>query len=123
MPDINEFTTRIEKIVKRYPYIICECDGKISGYAYASKHSKCSAYKYSADISVYVVSEYQNQGIGRTLYTELLNRLQEQKIYTVYAGITLPNKKSVGLHKVLGFDEVGSYHNVGYKFGKWLDVL
>ena len=123
VPTTIEFTTRIENITKNYPYLVCEVDDKTVGFAYAARHRERAAYRYSADVSVYVSPEYQRQGIGSALYKQLFDLLREQKIYTVYAGITLPNDKSVGLHKFHGFDEIGVYKNVGYKFGRWLDVL
>jgi len=122
-PTIAEFTERIDSLIKSYPFLVCEADSGIVGYAYGSKHRERAAYKYSAEVSVYVAPEYHRQGIGRILYTRLLELLRKQGIFTVYAGITLPNDKSVGLHKSFGFIEAGIYHNVGYKHGKWLDVL
>jgi phosphinothricin acetyltransferase len=123
VPTISEFTSRVETIIKNYPYLVCETDGKIIGYAYATKHRERAAYKYSADVSIYIKSEYHGQGIGRKLYSDLFESLKNYKIYTAIAGITLPNEKSLALHKTFGFKEVGVYHNVGYKLGKWLDVI
>ena len=123
VPSIENFRTRIQNIVINYPYLVGEADGRIIGYAYASRHRERAAYKYSADVSVYIAPEYQGLGIGKTVYGNLFDLLREQGIYTVYAGITLPNDKSVGLHKSLGFTEAGIFHNDGYKFNKWLDVL
>lgn len=123
VPTIEEFIARIERIKNKYPYLVCEIDGKVVGYAYASRHSERSAYKYSVDVSIYVKADSQSKGIGKVLYTHLFKVLQEYNYYTAYAGITLPNDKSIGLHKHFGFAEVGRYHNVGYKNGKWLDVI
>ena len=123
VPSIAEIKERIDKTTKNYPYLVCEIDNKIVGYAYGSKHRERAAYKYSTDVSVYVDSEYHRQGIGSALYQKLLNMLREQGVYTAYAGITLPNEKSIGLHKAMGFREVGIYHNVGYKLDTWLSVL
>jgi phosphinothricin acetyltransferase len=123
VPAVSEFTSRVETIIKNYPYLVCEADGKIIGYAYATKHRERAAYKYSADVSIYIKSEYHGRGIGRKLYSDLFESLKNYKIYTAIAGITLPNEKSLALHKSFGFKEVGVYHNVGYKFGKWLDVI
>ena len=124
VPTVSEFAARIENIMKGYPYLVCEGDNKVIGYAYASKHRDRSAYKYSADVSVYIARGYQGRGIGGALYTRLFELLGERRgIYTAYAGITLPNEKSVGLHKAFGFSEIGVYHNVGYKLGRWLDVM
>jgi phosphinothricin acetyltransferase len=123
VPALDEFTLRIENIINNYPYLVCEADGIITGYAYASKHRERAAYQYSADVSIYVRPEYQGKGIGKALYANLFESLKKYKIYTVYAGITLPNDKSVNLHKTFGFKEVGIYKNVGYKLNKWLDVI
>jgi L-amino acid N-acyltransferase YncA len=123
IPSLENFRKRIEAIQSQYPYIVYEIDGKIIGYAYASKHHERAAYCYSADISIYILPEYQRMGIGRTLYTCLFEILKKQGYYTIIAGITLPNEKSIGIHKAMGFEEVGIYHNVGYKFGIWRDVI
>lgn len=123
VPSIEEFSERIDNIQKEFPYLVCEVDGKVVGYAYASKHRARSAYKYSVDVSVYVASNYHHKGIGKALYTSLFGLLNKYDYYSAYAGITLPNDKSIGLHKSFGFTEVGIYHNVGYKDGKWLDVI
>ncbi len=123
VPSIEEFSKRIENIQKQFPYIVCEADDKVVGYAYASKHRERSAYKYSVDVSVYVAADFHHKGIGKALYTSLFGLLEKYNYFSAYAGITLPNEKSIGLHKSFGFTEVGIYHNVGYKCGKWLDVI
>lgn len=81
------------------------------------------AYKYSADVSVYIDHSYHRRGIGKALYVKLFDLLRRQGVYTAYAGVTIPNDASIGLHKSLGFRKVGVYHNVGYKQGKWHDVM
>lgn len=123
VPTIEEFTERIENIKNEFPYLVCEVDGRVVGYAYASKHRARSAYKYSVDVSIYVAHNYHHKGLGKALYTNLFELLNKYNYYSAYAGITLPNDKSIGLHKSFGFIEVGTYHNVGYKDGKWLDVI
>lgn len=122
-PEIEAFTARIKNISSSYPYLVCEVDGKIAGYAYASQHHERAAYRYCADVAVYVHGAYQRRGIGRALYEKLFEMLREQGIYTVLAVVVVPNAKSVALHKALGFREAGVFHNVGYKFGEWLDVV
>lgn len=123
IPNPEEFSCRIEKIQKDYPYLVCEVDGKIVGYAYASKHRERAAYRYSVEVSVYVVADHHRKGIGKALYERLFAELENYNYYSAYAGITLPNEKSIGFHKSFGFTEVGIYHNIGYKDGKWLDVI
>lgn len=122
VPTLEEFTKRIESIKTEYPYLVCEFGDKIIGYAYVSRHRARSAYKYSVDVSVYVDLNYQHMGAGKALYTALFEQLKSYDFYTAYASITMPNEKSTGLHKAFGFYEIGTYHNVGYKNGKWLDV-
>ena len=122
-PTVEEFAMRIAGIIKDYPYLVCEIGGQIVGYAYASRHRERAAYLYSADVSVYVAPEHHRRGVGRALYTRLFALLKEQGIRMTFAGVTLPNEGSVGLHRAFGFRSVGVYHNVGYKLGQWLDVL
>lgn len=123
VPALTDFTARVASILSGYPYLVCEADGRIVGYAYASQHRARAAYRYSVDVSIYIAPEYHRQGIGRLLYTALFEQLKARGFYTAYAGITLPNEKSVGLHKALGFTEAGTFHRVGYKANQWLDVI
>ena len=92
------------------------------GYAYASRHRERAAYQWSVDVSVYVRADAHRRGIGRALYTALLRIVTAQGFYGAYAGITLPNASSVGLHEAMGFRAVGVYRAVGYKLGAWHDV-
>lgn len=123
IPSIDEFTLRICSILKEYPFIVCIDDGRIIGYAYASQHRERAAYRYSVDVSVYVRHEYTGKGAGTAMYTRLFEMLCKTEYHSAYAGITLPNEMSIGLHSKFGFKQVGIYHEVGYKFGKWQDVV
>lgn len=123
VPTLEEFSKRIENTQKNYPYLVCELDGKVVGYAYASRHRERAAYRFSVEVSVYVALAHHHKGIGKALYERLFAALDGYNYYSAYAGITLPNEKSIGLHKSFRFTEVGIYHNIGYKDGKWLDVI
>lgn len=123
VPSVGEFTKRIEESLSRFAYLVCEADGEIIGYAYACAHRARAAYRYSADISVYIKQGFHRLGIGRALYTRLFAQLRERGLYTLIAGVALPNPASVSLHRAMGFQDVGVYHNVGYKMGGWRDVL
>lgn len=123
VPTIEEFTKRIESIKSKYPYIVCEVDKRIVGYAYASRHRERAAYEYSADLSIYIAEDYHNKGIGKVLYTQLFKLLENEKVYSVYASVVSQNEFSVSFHKSFGFKEIGTFHNVGYKNNKWLDVI
>jgi phosphinothricin acetyltransferase len=121
-PDAAEFARRIERITAIFPWLVAELDGRVTGFAYASRHRERAAYRWAADVSVYVGREHHRRGIGRALYGELLGLLHRQGLYTLCAGITLPNAASVALHEGLGFQLVGVYRRIGYKQGAWRDV-
>jgi L-amino acid N-acyltransferase YncA len=121
-PDAEEIAQRIEKTLTAYPWLVCEYEDRLAGYAYASRHRERAAYQWSVDASVYVHSDFRRRGVGLALYTSLLRILIAQGYYNVYAGITLPNAGSVGLHESVGFEPLGVYRNVGHKFGAWHDV-
>ncbi len=122
-PSLEEFTRRISESLKTYAYLVCEADGEIVGYAYASLYRARPAYRYSANTSVYIKRGFHRRGIGRALYEQLFDRLRARGFYTLVAGIALPNPASIALHRAMGFREVGVYHNIGYKHGAWRDVL
>ncbi len=121
-PTADEMAERMRRVLQRYPYLVYEADGEILGYAYGSEHRARAAYRWSADVSVYVDRARHRRGIGRALYAELLDLMNRQKFHLAFAGITLPNAGSVGLHERMGFTHVGTYHEVGYKLGAWHDV-
>lgn len=123
VPTLEEFTARILGIQASYHYLVCEAQGTLLGYAYASRHRPRDAYRYSVETSVYVAQEHHRLGIGYALYTQLLSQLTAGNFYSAYAAITYPNPPSQALHQKLGFTQVGLFHNVGYKQDSWLDVL
>ena len=122
-PDAEEFRVRMASCLTDYPWLIAEVDGQIAGYAYAGQHSGRAAYDWSANISVYLAAEHHRRGIGRRLYDMLIVLLRHQGYHSLFAGITLPNSASVALHTALGMQQVGIYKEVGFKFGKWHDVM
>jgi phosphinothricin acetyltransferase len=119
---IDEFTKRIEGISINYPYLVYEVNGQVVGYAYASQHSGRYAYRFSVDLSIYLSEAYQGAGIAKRLYDCLFEILRKCGYINAYAGYSVPNDKSSRFHKKYGFTPVGTYHKVGYKFGKWHDV-
>ncbi len=121
-PTVEEMRKRIETTLPRLPWLVCEADAQVMGYAYASKHRERAAYQWSVDVSVYVAEGARGRGLGRKLYTPLLGILEDLGYYSALAGIVLPNPASVGLHETMGFRPIGVYHNIGYKLGAWRDV-
>ncbi len=122
VPEISQFTKRVEEISKEYPFLVYVQDEKIVGYAYASKHKERAAYCYDVDVSVYLDIECVGAGIGTKLYNMLFEMLKKQGFYNAYAGITVPNERSVELHKKYGFEDIGVFKKTGYKFDKWHGV-
>jgi phosphinothricin acetyltransferase len=121
-PTADEMARRIAAITRRHPWLVCTGADGLWGYAYASPHRERPAYRWSVDVSVYVAEGRRRGGVGRALYTSLFAALVLQGYVNAYAGVTLPNPGSVGLHESLGFRPVGVYHAVGFKNGAWHDV-
>jgi L-amino acid N-acyltransferase YncA len=122
VPSTEQFGKRIETYLQKYPWLICEIDNKIAGYAYASTHREREAYQWTCESSVYVHDNFKGRGIGKELYAALFRILQIQGIRNVYAGITIPNKPSEHLHAKSGFELFATYENIGYKLGSWHKV-
>jgi L-amino acid N-acyltransferase YncA len=121
-PGAEEMVARIRRIQETHPWLVAERGGEVVGYAYACPHRQRTAYRWSVDVSVYVAPGHHGEGIGRALYTALFERLRAQRFRMAYAGITLPNAASVALHESLGFAQVGTMREVGWKLGAWRDV-
>ncbi len=120
-PTIEEMAKRIEATLKSYPYLVAARDGQVVGYAYAGPQAVRSAYRYSVEVTVYVAESAQRTGVGRALYGTLLPELTERGFHAAF-GVTLPNPGSAGLLEAVGFEYLGIYREVGFKFGEWLDV-
>lgn len=121
-PTAEEMSGRIARILPSHPFLVFEDAGTVLAYAYASPHRERAAYRWSCDVTVYAAAQVHRRGIGRALYAELLGLVERQGLHVAYAGITLPNEKSVGLHEAMGFRRVGDYREVGFKHGAWRDV-
>ena len=122
VPSVEEFAERINTYLITWPWLVCEVEGKIAGYAYATKHRERVAYQWSIESSIYIHDDFQKAGIGRALYTAMFGILRKQGFRNVYAVINLPNEKSVAFHESLGFTYFATYEQVGYKLGKWKNV-
>jgi phosphinothricin acetyltransferase len=117
-PDAVEVARRMSL---GYPWLVADEDGVV-GYAYAGPHHARAGYRWSVTVSVYLAEAAQGRGLGRALYGELLPLLGRLGYVRAFAGITLPNAASVGLHRAVGFTPVGVYHAAGFKHGVWHDV-
>jgi L-amino acid N-acyltransferase YncA len=106
----------------RWPWIVCEENAALLGYAYACRHRVRAAYGWAVDVSIYLSPVARGRGLGRALYERLFPLLRLLGYHNAFAGIALPNPASVGLHEALGFTPVARYRNVGFKLGAWHDV-
>lgn len=121
-PTVAEMGRRVESTTETHPWLVCEVDGEVAGYAYAGPFSGRTAYRWTIEVSAYVDRGSHRRGVGRALYGSLLSVLPLQGFVEAYAGIALPNEASVGLHESKGFHHHTTYPAVGYKFGEWHDV-
>ena len=121
-PDAVEMGARIERAQRAHAWLIAETDGRPVGYAYGGAFHRRPAYRYACEVSIYLETGRRRTGAGRALYCALLERLTAQGYFTALGGMTLPNAASAGLHASLGFEPVGIYRRVGWKFEQWHDV-
>ena len=121
--DQVEVSNRINKVKSSdYWWLVLEKNQQILGYAYATKWQERSAYRNTAEVSVYLHHQSMTKGYGTALYEELFHRLKAKGLHTVIGGIALPNASSEKLHEKFGMEKVAHFTEVGYKFGQWIDV-
>lgn len=129
-PSIDEFRSRMKRTMEKYPYLVIEVDGIIQGYAYAGSFVGRAAYDWSCEMTIYLDHTAQKQGLGRRLYEGLEAALKGVGILNLYACIGFPTVEdeylttnSADFHAHLGFKECGRFHQCGYKFGRWYDMI
>ena len=130
VPTPEEFRSRMQRTMMRYPYLVAEKDGVIMGYAYAGAFVGRAAYDWSVETTIYLARNAQKRGIGRMLYQALENELRRMGIHNLYACIAYPQtedeyltKNSAQFHAHLGYSTVGTFHSCGYKFDRWYDMV
>ena len=119
---LHQMWSRMEDTIRSLPWLVKDIDGKIVGYAYASKWKGRCAYRYSVESTVYLDPAEVGKGTGSELYSHFLTDLRRRSFHTVMGGIALPNAASVALHEKWGFKKVAHFQEVGWKFGQWIDV-
>ena len=119
----EEMAARIAEVAAAsLPWLVAEQDGRVVGYAYASKWKGRCAYRFSAECTVYLDPDCVGRGYGTQLYESLFAALRERGMHAVIGGVALPNPASVALHEKLGMRKVAQFGEVGYKFDRWIDV-
>ncbi|MGN1014752.1 MAG: GNAT family N-acetyltransferase [Butyricicoccus sp.] len=130
VPSKEEFTERIRNIQKRYPYLVAVSQGKIAGYAYASAFKSRAAYDWAVEVTIYVRRDARGSGIGTELYRYLERALRKQGILNLNACIACPKgedpyltEDSMRFHRNAGYRLVGRFHDCGFKFHRWYDMI
>jgi phosphinothricin acetyltransferase len=122
-PSIDETRARIQTCLKTHEWLVAERAGRVDGFAYASPWNPRPAYDWACETTVYVRSGSEGLGIGTALYGELIGRLRRRGFHLAVGRIALPNPASERLHRSLGFVPVGVHKGLGYKHGRWVDVM
>lgn len=120
-PSADAFARRIADA--RYSFLTAEEDGQVNGFAYAGEFREKDAYRWDVEMTIYLRPGLEGKGTGRLLMDECLRLLTAQGYLNAYSCITLPNERSIGLHRCCGFESLGSFPHTGYKLGKWHDVV
>ena len=130
VPTVEEFRGRIEKTLKKYPYLVVEKDGEILGYAYAGAFVGRAAYQWCAELTIYLRKDVKRCGYGRVLYEALEKELARRGYLNLYACIGDPlvedeylTKNSEQFHAHLGFKKIGAFYKCGHKFGRWYNMI
>lgn len=121
-PDAKAIAARIGETSQQYPWLVCEINRRIAGYAYAGSFRPRSAYQWTAETTVYVHPDYQRRGIARALHTSLIAILRQQGYCNAIGVIALPNDGSIRAHEAVGFRKIGVLENMGYKLKGWRDI-
>jgi phosphinothricin acetyltransferase len=125
VPTADVYRARIQKTTEQYPWFVAESDGEIIGFAYAGKFRERAAYGWALESSIYVSESHQGalSSAAKILYETLFTALRKLGTKQVLGVISLPNDKSVRFHEKMGFQTVGTFPSVGFKFDQWWDVL
>lgn len=124
-PSLEEMARRFETVKGQdLPWLVAEIDGRFAGYAYASPFRPRPAYRYAVEGSIYVEEDARRHGVGRSLLVALIDRARAMGLRHVIGAISDSDTSaaSIALHRSLGFHQAGVYHQVGWKFERWLDV-
>ncbi|MDR1948444.1 MAG: GNAT family N-acetyltransferase [Spirochaetaceae bacterium] len=113
---------RIGEITAKYPWFVREEGGVVAGYTYANKWKDRYAYRFAAEVSIYLQKGYEGRGFGSELLARLLEELRKTDLRAVVSGITIPNDRSIALHEKFGFKKIAQFNEIGYKLNRWLDV-
>ena len=120
---VDEMAGRIAGVTAAsLPWLVAECGGKVVGFAYATQWKTRHAYRFSAECTVYLAPDVVGGGLGSKLYAALFAELRNREIHVAIGCVALPNAASIALHEKMGMTQVAHFKEVGYKFGRWIDI-
>ena len=111
-----------DKVRNGYPLFVAEDAGRLVGLSTYGPFRVWPAYKYTIENSIYVAADYRGKGVARLLMKPLIDAARAQEYHAIIASIDASNEASLRLHRSFGFEEVAHFREVGYKFGRWLDL-
>ena len=120
-PTAEAYAARIAD--ERFPFLVAQEKGAVCGFVYAAPFRQKEAYRWDVELTIYLAPGGEGRGTGAQLMEACLRLLRAQGYLNAYSCITLPNARSVGLHRRFGFEELGVFRKTGYKLGKWHDVI
>ena len=121
-PNGSVIASRMKSQQEKFPWLVCEHERELMGFAYGSSFRSQQAYDWSVETTIYVREAAHNLGIGSALYETLIKCLRLQGYMSAVGVIALPNAPSVSLHNKFGYKEIGILPDAGYKPGSWYDV-
>ena len=119
---VDEMEKRIRDVTAKYPWLVVEEGGEVLGYAYSSKYRERSAYRYTAELTIYMKNGEEGKGLGAELMRRVIEETRGRGIHTLISAIAMPNERSVSIHEKFGFEKAGHLKDVGFKFDHWIDV-
>ena len=124
-PDLAEMTRRFNTLMDGgFPYLVAALEGRVVGYAYAGAYRPRPAYRFTVENSVYLEPAIHRRGIGLQLLQRLIAESESRGYRQMIAVIgDSANAGSIGVHTRCGFQMIGTHPNVGFKFGRWLDIV
>ena len=117
----DEIAHRMEKYKELGPFLVCEEENEVVGYAYVSKFRERPAYDQTVESTIYLKNGLGGRGLGTKLYSELIAQVERER-HLIVGVLALPNEASVRLHEKCGFIKTGYLSEAGRKFGKWIDI-
>jgi len=121
--DLSQYTEKYRRITARYPWIVLEEEGRLLGYAYLDAYNPKYAYRFTADVTIYLDPEAKGKGYGRQLFRRLIEIAEADRYQTLFSLVTKTNRPSIHMHEAFGFRKLAVLEQAGFKHGAWLSTI